>query len=400
VIAWTSTPVTEAIQGLRGLLESPAWQACQHAPVIRAALRQHLDDPDQVNRMLATQALHLIEPDAEQRLQLIRQQLLAEIHPFIRAILFSQLGPLIPKHAAAIDGVVAELAAKGHWPLAPPTPAAVPPAADAQNAAEEDADDDLSKRELLQVTAQLLLLLAIRHEQPTAAGVVHRWFTNPLDDPEAFQQGVFELRDMGMLAIEQEGSPVAVKAFDLLRQATDQLVAAVEAQLSAAERDTDALKSALRMANAIVDQLYSASGALDARQATASPGLEQAEPRSHASAAFFTLAMPLLERMTQVHQPGITHQLIETLAHLAEHDPKRVLLAVHRSVPPGQLYEYEPLAVELILNLIQRYLADYRHLVTRDEESLTALRQVLEVFVRAGWPSAIGLAYQLPEAFR
>lgn len=399
MIAWTSTPVTEAIQGLRGLLESPAWQASQHAPMIRAGLRHHLDDPDQVNRMLATQAIHLIEPDADQRLQLIRQQLLTEPHPFIRAILFSQLGPLVPKHAAAIDGLVAELAAKGHWPLAPLTPAAVPPAADAQNAA-EDADDDLSKRELLQVTAQLLLLLAIRHEQPTAAGVVHRWFTNPLDDSEAFQQGVFQLRDMGMLAIEQEGSPVAVKAFGLLGQATDQLVAAVEAQLSAAERDTDALKSALRMANAVVDQLYSASGALDARQATASPGLEQAEPRSHASAAFFTLAMPLLERMTQVHQPGITHQLIETLAHLAEHDPKRVLLAVHRSVPPGQLYEYEPLAVELIVNLIQRYLADYRHLVTSDEESLTALRQVLEVFVRAGWPSAIALAYQLPEAFR
>jgi hypothetical protein len=399
VIAWTSTPVTEAIQGLRGLLESPAWQASQHAPMIRAGLRHRLDDPDQVNRMLATQAIHLIEPDADQRLQLIRQQLLTEPHPFIRAILFSQLGPLVPKHAAAIDGLVAELAAKGHCPLAPLTPAVVPPAADVQNAA-EDADDDLSKRELLQVTAQLLLLLAIRHEQPTAAGVVHRWFTNPLDDSEAFQQGVFQLRDMGMLAIEQEGSPVAVKAFGLLGQATDQLVAAVEAQLSAAKRDTDALKSALRMANAVVDQLYSASGALDARQATASPGLEQAEPRSHASAAFFTLAMPLLERMTQVHQPGITHQLIETLAHLAEHDPKRVLLAVHRSVPPGQLYEYEPLAVELIVNLIQRYLADYRHLVTSDEESLTALRQVLEVFVRAGWPSAIALAYQLPEAFR
>jgi predicted RNA-binding Zn ribbon-like protein len=85
---------------------------------------------------------------------------------------------------------------------------------------------------------------------------------------------------MGMLTIEQKGSTVAVKAFDLLREATDQLVAAVEAQLSAAERDTDALKSALRMASAVVDQLYSASGALDARQATASPGLEQAEPSS------------------------------------------------------------------------------------------------------------------------
>jgi hypothetical protein len=39
-------------------------------------------------------------------------------------------------------------------------------------------------------------------------------------------------------------------------------------------------------------------------------------------------------------------------------------------------------------------------LVTTDEEVLTALRQLIEAFVRAGWPEAITLAYQLPDAFR
>jgi hypothetical protein len=399
MIAWTPTPVTEAIQGLRGLLESPAWQASVHASVIRAALRHHLDDPDQVNRMLATQALHLIQPDGEQRLELIRQRLLAETHPHIRADLFFQLGLLTAQRAAAVDGLVGELASNGHWPLAPPGPATTPMTADAQNTA-QDKDDDLSRRELLEVTAQLLLLLAVRHDQPAATGIVHRWFTRPLDDPEPFHQAAFQLRNMGMLATAQEGSTVAVKAFALLREATDQLVATIEAQLSGAQRDDDVLKSALNLVNTVVDQLHFASGALDARQATA-PGLQQqTEPGSRANTMFFNLAMPLLERMTQVHQPGITHQLVETLAHLAEHDPKRVLLAVHRAVPPGQLYEFEPLAVDLIVNLVQRYLAEYRDLVTTDNASLTALRELLEVFVRAGWPQAITLAYQLPDAFR
>jgi hypothetical protein len=53
--------------------------------------------------------------------------------------------------------------------------------------------------------------------------------------------------------------------------------------------------------------------------------------------------MPLLERLAQIHHPGITHQLVETLAHLADHDPKRVLLTVQRAVAPGNLYEQEPL---------------------------------------------------------
>jgi hypothetical protein len=276
MIAWTPTPVTEAIQGPRGLLESPAWQASAHAPVIRTALRRHLNDADQVHRLLATQALHLIEPDGEQRLQVVRQRLLAETHPFIRANLFFQLGLLTAEHAARVDRLVSELASNGHWPLAPPSQAAAPLIADAKNAAKEDADDDLSKRELLHVTAQLLLLLAIRYNQPAAVGIVHRWFTQPLDDPDAFQQAVFQLRDMGMLAIEQEGSTVPTKAFELLGEATDQVVAAVETQESAATRDTDALKTALSMAIAVVDQLYSASGALDARHA-ASGRQEQTE---------------------------------------------------------------------------------------------------------------------------
>jgi hypothetical protein len=398
MIAWTPTPVTSAIQGLHGLLESPAWQTSTHAPVIRAALRRHLDDSDLVNRLLSTQALHLIEPDDGQRLAIIRRRLLAEPHPYLQATLFSQLGRLIAQHAAAVDGLVAQLAADGHWPLAPPTPTATPLPADDQKST-DSARDDLSKQELLEISAQLLLVLAIRYDQPAAAGVVHRWFTQPLNDPETFHHAAFQLRNLGLLATDQEGSTVAVKAFALLREATDQLVTAVETQLSAAERDNEVLKRALGLASTVVDQLYAASGALDARKVTAS-GLEHAEPGSRASTAFFNLAMPLLERLAHVHQPGITHPLIETLAHLAEHDPKRVLLAVHRSVPPGQLYEYEPLAVDLIVNLIQRYLTDYRNLVMTDDESLIALRELLEVFVRAGWPQAITLAYQLPDAFR
>jgi hypothetical protein len=393
MIAWTPTPVTEAIQGLRGLLESPAWQASAHAPEIREALRHQLDDPDQVNRMLATQALHLIEPDGDQRLELIRQRLLAETHPHIRADLFFQLGLLTAQQAAAVDGLVGELANSGHWPLAAPL------TDDVQNTTEET-DDDLSKRELLRLTAELLLLLAMRHDQPAATDIVHRWFTEPLDNPEAFHEAAFQLRNMGMLATDQAASAVAVKAFDLLRKATDQLVAIIEAQLSAAPSDNDMLKGALSLASTVVDQLHFASGALDARQTTASGLQQQIESGSPPNVMFFDLAMPLLERMAQVHQPAITHQLVETLAHLAAHDPKRVLLAVHRAVPPGHLYEYEPLAVDLLVNLVQRYLAEYRNLVTTDNECLTALRELLEVFVRAGWPQAITLAYQLPDAFR
>ncbi len=397
MIAWTSTPVTEAIQGLRGLLEDPAWQASAHAPVIRAALRQHLGDHDPVTRTLAAQALHLIEPDGEQRLELARQRLLAEPHPHVRAVLFVQLGWLVGRDAAAVDRLVAELADSGQWPLAASAPAGAPRAVDGRDAADSQ-DDAIVKGELLEVAASLLLLLAVRYEQPAAASIINRWFSHPLDDSEAFHQAAFQLRAMGMLATDREGDTVAAKAFALLREATEEIVTTVEAQLAGGQRDNDVWNSALRLADTVADQLYAASGALQERQATASE--QQLEPSSRANTDLFSLAMPLLEQLARVHHPRITHRLVETLAHLAEHDPKRVLLAVHRAVAPGQGYQYESMAVDLIVSLIQRYLADYRNLVTTDEEALTALRELIEVFVRAGWPSAITLAYQLPDAFR
>jgi hypothetical protein len=306
-MAWTPTPVSEAIQGLRGLLEDPAWQASAHAPVIRAVLRQRLGDHDEVIRMLTAQALHLIEPAGEQRLELARQRLLTEVHPHIQAVLFVQLHFLLADHAAKVDGLIAELAGRGQWPLAASPAAAGQPAVSERDAADSQDDAD-ARREFLQAAASLLLLLAVRREQPAAGNIVHRWFARPLDDPDVFHQAAFQLRAMGVLASDQANNTVAAKAFALLREALDQLVPAVEVRLSGGQRDDAVLKSALRLTDTVVDQLYFSSGALEERQATAGP--EQAEPHPPATDAFFGLAMPLLEAITRVHYPRITHQLV------------------------------------------------------------------------------------------
>jgi hypothetical protein len=325
VIGWTITPVTEAIQALHGLLKDPGWQASRHAPRIRAALRQQLTDPRPVNRMLAAQALHLIEPAGAPRLALARQRLLAEPDAHIRAVLVFQLVGLVAEHAAAVDGLVAELDSSGFWPFA---------------------------------------------------------------------------STLGVLVPEREDSTATGTAFALLSEVTGQLATVIEAQRSSRERGDAVLRTALELADTVVDQLYFASGAFEERRTAASGPQEQAGSSPPTSRAFFDLAMPLLDQLAQIHHPRITHRLVETLAHLAEHNPKRVLLTVRRAVLPGEDYAYEPLAVDLIVRLVQRYLAEHRDLVTTDEGALTALRELIEVFVRAGWPQAITLAYQLPDAFR
>jgi len=399
VTSWSITPVTEAIQALHGLLKDPGWRTSQHAPRIRAALRHQLTGPRPVNRMLAAQALQLIEPAGAPRLMLARQRLLAELDAHIRAVLVIQLLGLVAEHAAAVDSLVAELASSGSWPFASTIPAQGAGGDDEQGAAEND-DDTLANQELIQATVRLVLHLAIRHGQPAAASTMHRWFTDPVDNADLVNAATVQLRDLGMLVPDWEDSTAAGTAFALLSEATGQLTTVIEAQRSSQERDDAVLRTALELADTVVDQLYFASGAFEERRTATSGPPEQAESSSPSSRAFFDLAIPLLDQLAHIHQPRITHRLVETLAHLAEHDPKRVLLIVHRAVSPGEDYAYEPLAVDLIVRLIQRYLAEYRDLITTDEEALTALRELIEVFVRAGWPQAITLAHQLPDAFR
>jgi hypothetical protein len=393
MMAWDPTPVTSAIGGLRTLLARDDWQASTHAPAIRAALQRWLADSEAPNRLLVAQALNLIEPTDDGRLRLARDRLLAEAHPMVRAFLLQQLSYLIPRRAAEVDQLLAELGRGGNWPLfaVDALPDAAPPS--------EGTDETLTEPELLRVAVQLLLLLALHYRQPFAADLVGRWFAHPLDYPQVFPHATFELRNLGMLD-PSKPEDLAARAFTLLEQATEQLVASGEERSSATQQELEVLRTAIRLTDNVVDQLYFASGALDAERARRSGDDPQPRPSRDSDSAFYELSIPLLERLANVHHPRITHDLVQTLAHLAEHDPKRVFLAVHTALAPGHGYEYEPMAVDLVIELIRRYLADYRSVVTSDEACLTALREILEAFVRVGWPSAVVLAYQLPDAFR
>jgi len=83
-------------------------------------------------------------------------------------------------------------------------------------------------------------------------------------------------------------------------------------------------------------------------------------------------------------------------------DPRGVFLLIHRVVLAGQQtgYQYESLAADFIVQLVERYLAEYRTLLQEDVDCRRALIEVLDMFVKAGWPSARRLAYHLEEIFR
>jgi hypothetical protein len=83
-------------------------------------------------------------------------------------------------------------------------------------------------------------------------------------------------------------------------------------------------------------------------------------------------------------------------------DSRAVFLQIGRVIEGGKRggYEYESMAADLAVRLVERYMAEYRSLLETDDECRQVLSTVLDTFIAAGWPAALRLSYQLQEIFR
>ena len=98
----------------------------------------------------------------------------------------------------------------------------------------------------------------------------------------------------------------------------------------------------------------------------------------------------------------MVHRLVEMLEAVAPVDPRRVFLQVAALIEGGKRdnYQYESMAVDNIVRIVRKYLAEYRSLLQEDVDCRAALRKILDAFVAAGWPAAQRLSYRLDEIYR
>jgi hypothetical protein len=110
----------------------------------------------------------------------------------------------------------------------------------------------------------------------------------------------------------------------------------------------------------------------------------------------------LVDEIAEIGLPHTAHHLLEMLEHLIEANPVRVFLRMARVMRAGEQrgYQFEPLAIDLVVEIVERYLADYRTQLRANADCRRALVEILDIFVRAGWPKAIRLVYQLDEIYR
>jgi hypothetical protein len=148
-----------------------------------------------------------------------------------------------------------------------------------------------------------------------------------------------------------------------------------------------------RCADSIAQRLYFASGAFknaDNEKTILPPDI------------FYERAKPLLTILAGIGYPHTAHYVIETLKYFIQVDPPDVLLLVGEVVRSGSKYgyEYEQFAEGLMVELVERYLAEYRPLLRERPDCHKALMDILDVFVRVGWPRAHRLTYQLGDIYR
>jgi hypothetical protein len=112
-------------------------------------------------------------------------------------------------------------------------------------------------------------------------------------------------------------------------------------------------------------------------------------------------AKPILARLANAIVAPISHHLIQTLETYIPLDAPGVFALIAQAVKSAEQggYSDESMAADLIVRIVERYLADYRA-VFADRARLDDLMDCLDVFVRAGWPAAQALTFKLGEIWR
>jgi MoxR-like ATPase len=242
----------------------------------------------------------------------------------------------------------------------------------------------------------IFVSFAVWHEEPVSCAFVERMLAAPAENHEELHRMILDVSAW----LKDEKEDIRNRAFTLLQRILDIHVSAIEnleAQLGKSfaawpEGESKRYGDLLKNADDLALRLYFASGAHSDDKASPLPP----DP------AFYGKAKPLIKTLASIPYPHTAHYVIETLVYFAPVDPAGVLVLIGDVVKASSRngYQYEQLAADLIVHNVERYLAEYRPVLRENGDCHTVLMEILDVFVRVGWPKAHQLTYRLNEIYR
>ncbi len=385
MISWGNTASNCAIVGLAALLTREEWRTHPESERLREPLRTQLANPDETARMLASTALPSLV-DQEDLSRLLSDRLSSESSPNVREVLVSTLAQHAPIDPDGIDACLARLATLPNWAFLAATPEdrSVPP-----NKRRNEIGDQLIR---------VVLYLANVPEAAFASELVARWLSEPKKHPATLGRLIAWSRPH--LNPPEDEAPIQIRTFKtfsaLANKCLSVIVAAEQHSASGHNLDDEQvqdLQASAWIIHCMAQELYHASGAFQTQEQRLQPDLRVVRP------GFCSLAFPLIEMLGTFRAAEPAHHLVQTLVFLSRREPKRAFLAVADIVVLPSGYAAESLAQTEVLDLIDVYLAERRHVILDDAECLSALRRILGAFVAVGNDRAIHRVQNLRELF-
>jgi hypothetical protein len=273
--------------------------------------------------------------------------------------------------------------------------------------------DGVGAKKVREACVSIFTSLFVWQNHPLCRGIVFSIADKPAEFIDETLRIVADLRDVmrhgPVKAGNLEQDQVRHRAFALTQRVLQSTVAdfrAVEASHdgipleSWSEKEKEQTRALTHLVDTIGREIYFASGAFDDKRTGGNAA--ETVPNEEERLRFLSDAGPILDDLADLGFPSLVHHLLKTLEFLVTVDPAGVFLRIGRIVHSGRAYgyQYESLAADLVVHLVERYLAEYRYVLREHEECRRVLLHVLDLFVEAGWPSARRLTYRMEEIFR
>jgi hypothetical protein len=252
----------------------------------------------------------------------------------------------------------------------------------------------------------LVFRLWLHHNRVEAKQIVHKWLEDRPKFKTELRSGIFSIRDvlvLGYGTTDPLHQAKRVRAQSLAFDVINRAAAGLESYMTlpGAEkndaRDMEASDDA-ELLDTMSDQFFYAIGPSDIRNGEPPRALGDPKHRKQ----FLKDNLKTFQCIGDIGPPAPVHNMMQLLEFLLPGDPATVFdLTCHALTNAGKThgYQYESLGADQFVKMIGYFLADHRDLFD-DQNRRTALVQVLEAFVEAGWPSARRLLHRLPDALR
>lgn len=368
-LAWSSSPETEAAQGLPWVaLRQPDQETLG---TIEALVRS----PNAIIRYLVVRELFRISDVAANLFwRLIDERISNDNAPIVRLAICTSLARI----AGSQQERVAD-AARRLWAVLP---------------------QDRSKRfEFRDILLEIVIWLRLESGDTWARDALDELARAPMSNPSLLHAAVFRMWHNAIPSRLAEGRDVVVDVVGFVSEAMRHTCRVLgDRDRVHDEHDADQLKDLYGVIDDSVAHVYFCLSREHSRDGDAT-----AEARRQ----FFSLVEPVLDQILDfgldrgfVLAPT-AHHYMELLNEVVQFDARRAVIMAARAARAGEGagYNIDSLAIREVVQLVERVLADHRSEV-QDAEALQALMDLLDVFAATGWPEAIQLVWRLDDLFR